>query len=399
MTSSTGNLRLGFHYHVPLYRDDSGDLRAPGYLGRFLDSLAEQCRSLVCFMHTPRPDEIAQMDYVLQSSRIEWVAIGPHSSVPRRMLQAHSLTGPLRQRRADLDALLIRGPTPLLPAMAAAAGALPIVLLLVGDYVAGVDDGGQPRWRKILVRLWSQWNQQRERQIARRALTFVNSQALYDALQPTVKTLAQIQTTTLGDDDFFARADTCASTPIRLLYAGRLSRSKGLLIMVEAVALLVAQGADLELDLVGWEESGAAIRQEIIETAARLGIAPRVRLHGYQPLPSLFEFYKQADISLIASVSDSEGFPRAIWEALAHSLPVIATRVGSIPTTLSDGETALLVEPRSPQALADAISRLMSDSSLRRQIIAGGFALARGNTLDRRASDMVTRIESWLATR
>ncbi len=398
MSQPTGTLRLGFHYHVPLYRDASGTLRAPGYFGRFLDSLAQQCQSLVCFMHTPRADEIARMDYVLQSPRIEWVAIGPHCSVPQRMVQARSLTRRLRERRGDLDALLIRGPSPLLPAMADAAGGLPVALLLVGDYVAGVDDSIQPRWRKELIRLWTRWNQRRERQIARQALTFVNSQALYDALEPTVPTLVQMQTTTISNEDFFGRADTCPSSPIHLLYTGRLTRGKGLLVMVEAVALLVAQGADVMLDLVGWEEPAEPISAEIVETAERLGLGPRVRLHGYQPLPALFDFYKQADIYLLASIN-SEGFPRTIWEALAHSLPVVATRVGSIPATLTDGQTALLVEPRSAQALADALSRLMRDSALRQRIIAGGFKLAQGNTLNQRASDMVASIEHWLQTR
>ena len=81
----------------------------------------------------------------------------------------------LRSYRHDLDAFLIRGPSPLLPTLARAAGEVPTALLLVGDYVQVTRDSPQRWWRKGLIRLWAQSNARGQLRAARRTLTLVNS--------------------------------------------------------------------------------------------------------------------------------------------------------------------------------------------------------------------------------
>lgn len=392
------SLRIGFHYHIPMYVDLDGRLRTPGYLGRFLESLGAHCESLTCFLHSPRADEIAQMDYVIESRNVRWVDIGPHASVPKRMLCNRQFSRPVKEHRRALDALLIRGPSPLLPAMANGAGDLPVALLIVGDYLAGINDLPQPRWRKEAIRLWSYWNFHRQMAVARNSLTFVNSHKLYEEMRAHVPQLYETRTATLNADDFFERGDTCQAWPVRLLYTGRMDRTKGLLEMVEAVALLVRQGVDVVLDLVGWPQKGDRVLEELTARACACGISERLVYHGYKAVgPELFAYYRQADIYVIASQS-SEGFPRTIWEAMAHSLPVVATNVGAIPLFLENNCSALLVEPMNSQALAQAIRQVIIDSSLRSALINNGFKLARSNTLQARASEMIERITAWLET-
>ena len=109
---------------------------------------------------------------------------------------------------------------------------------------------------------------------------------------------------------------------------------------------------------------------------------------GYRSLGrDLFALYKHADIYVQASLR-TEGFPRSVWEAMAHSLPVVATRVGSIPYDLRDGHSARLVTPRCAEALAGGIWDVLHDRDLRRRLIVNGFTLARSNTLVRRASEL-----------
>jgi glycosyltransferase involved in cell wall biosynthesis len=106
--------------------------------------------------------------------------------------------------------------------------------------------------------------------------------------------------------------------------------------------------------------------------------------------PELFAFYRGADIFVLGSVF--EGFPRAIWEAMANSLPVVATDVGSIRDFVA--EAASIVPPARPEQLADAIFGLLQNPSRRQELIRKGRSLARENTLERQVTKMVSIIRS-----
>jgi glycosyltransferase involved in cell wall biosynthesis len=388
-------LRLGFHYHVPAEKRN-GQIYMPGYLGRFIDSLADECDQVVCFMHTPLPEEKPLMDYPLRSQNVKLMGLGPHSSLPQRVLHVRQGMNTVRSSRGQIDALLIRGPTPLLPWVAKACRPLPFVLLLVGDQLAGVDDLPQPRWRKEAIRAFWKWNAHQQLLLAKQSLTFVNSHRLYTQLEEKVSKLVETRTSTLEESDFYTREDTCLNRPVRLLYTGRMDRAKGLLDMVNALSILVSQGENVVLDLVGWGEKGSTILEEIQQLGRQKNLANRVFYHGYQPVgPELFTFYKQADIYLIASQS-SEGFPRTIWEAMANCLPVVTTKVGSIPDYLRDGKDALLVDPREPVHLADQINNLIHNVSLRQELIRNGFILAKSNTIRYRTKEMIPGIQRYL---
>jgi glycosyltransferase involved in cell wall biosynthesis len=372
-------MRLGFHYHIPAVSKQDG-IYMPGYLGRFIDSLAGFCEKVVCFQHSPRDDELEHMDYRITSPNVEWVNIGPHDSVIKRTIFASRYTRHVRSYAGKLDILLVRGPSPLLPAMVSASP-VPTALLLVGDYLKGVDDLPQPRWRKEAIRLWSRWNQWTQLRAARRRLTFVNSRVLYEELSSHVPNLHEIRTTTLTVADFFERQDTCQSgPPYKLLYVGRIDRAKGLLNMVEAVALLAQRGEEVSLDLVGWPEPGDPILDDLQACAHHHGIEGRINYLGMRSMgEDLFACYRAADLYLIASMA-SEGFPRTIWEAMANSLPVIATDVGSIRYLLNGN--AVIVPPNRPDLLSDAILQLLYDKNLRHQLIKAGFEQAKSMTLE-----------------
>jgi glycosyltransferase involved in cell wall biosynthesis len=390
-------MRLGFHYHVPAVLINN-QIYMPGYFGRFVDSLAKKFEYLVCFLHTPMQCEEKLMDYSLQSTNVILVNIGPHSSIPQRTLHIPSVLRKIRLWRDQLDLMLIRGPSPLLPEVAKACNPIPTALLLVGDYLAGIEGLPQPGWRKEVIRVWSRLNARRQLDVAKRSLTFVNSHLLYKQLQGKVPNLVETRTTTLTEDDFYEREDTCQTNPVHLLYTGRMDRSKGLQEIVEATAILIEQGCDLVFDLVGMEEKGDPVLEELKERAKFLGISEKICYHGYQTLgPKLFSFYNKADIYIIASQSSFEGFPRTIWEAMAHSLPVIATRVGSIPDYIEGA--AELIEPKNVNSIVNAVLKLIHNPSRRRFLIKMGRTIAQENTLERRAQDMKIAIDEYFRNR
>jgi glycosyltransferase involved in cell wall biosynthesis len=389
-------IKLGFHYHLPALQDGAGRVLMPGMLGRFVDGLASECNRVICFLHSPGTADRTPLDYAISAENVALIDIGPHVSIPLRTLRQERSAEALRTRTHDLDVMLVRAPTPLVDMVARAAGTVPLALLIVGDYMAGVDDLPQPRWRKELIRAWCWWNSRQQLRVARRALTFVNNHRLFGQLEGRVPHLVETRTTTLTGADFFARPDTCAAEPFRLLFTGRLDRQKGLEDIVRAMAILDAQGVSTDLGIAGWEDSRDPVLERALGTASSLGLAGRVRYLGFKPVgEALFEVYRQADVFVTASQA-SEGFPRTIWEAMAQSLPVVATRVGSVPDILADGVHCLLAEPRSPADLARCIAATITDGAQRRRRIAAAFELARGNTIEATSRFLVERLAAWV---
>ena len=100
--------------------------------------------------------------------------------MPKRLINSRKIVQPVKNWQNSLDALLIRGPTPLLSQMAASVGRIPVVLLIVGDNRLGIDAMSQPLWRKELIRLLWNWNHYQQNKVMKRSLTFVNSHQLYE---------------------------------------------------------------------------------------------------------------------------------------------------------------------------------------------------------------------------
>ena len=385
-------MKLGFYYHIPA-TIRSGQICVPGYFGRFLDSLAEYF-DLSLFLHAPDPNEVCFLEYEIKSKNVSLFPLPPRKSLPYRLLHQQKYLRIIEGNKKDFDVFMIRAPSPLLPSIARSIHPTPAVLLIVGDYLAGISSLPQPGWRKFLIRLAEWQNYRGQLRAAKDSLVFVNSHLLYDHYQGKVNNLIETRTTTLTDQDFFYREDTCLTSPIQLLYAGRMDPSKGLFDMVRAVSLIVKQGQDVVLNLVGWLDGDPNLMIRINELALKEGINERVKFHGYKATgPELFECYKHADIYILASQA-SEGFPRAVWEAMAHSLPVIATNVGSISDYIQD--SAVIIEPKNPSAIAGAVLRLINDSQERQTIIKRGRLLVKENTLDQRAKQMSTEIMNFL---
>jgi len=159
-----------------------------------------------------------------------------------------------------------------------------------------------------------------------------------------------------------------------VLCAGRLSKEKGHLDLVQAAARVRREYPDLRFRLVVAGEGPE--RTSIQESAAQLGVGDLFNLCGYQA--DLAGYYTMSDMVVLPS--HSEGSPNVLLEAMAAGLPVVATRVGGVPEIAIDSETALLVEARNPVALAGGMGRLLRDASLRKAL--GAAAQRRASLYD-----------------
>jgi glycosyltransferase involved in cell wall biosynthesis len=147
---------------------------------------------------------------------------------------------------------------------------------------------------------------------------------------------------------------------------GRLCPTKGLDILVRAVARLQARWPALTLVFVGDDPTGEAYEQQLADLASRLGV--RVRFCGYQAEAARF----LPAFDVLAVPSRAEPFGLVTAEALARGVPVVATRAGGSGEIIRDGVDGLLVPPDDPTALAAALERLLADDELHARCAAAG---------------------------
>jgi glycosyltransferase involved in cell wall biosynthesis len=134
--------------------------------------------------------------------------------------------------------------------------------------------------------------------------------------------------------------------------------------LIEAAALLRDRGARFELWLVGGGDGRARCERQV----EALGLADRVRFHGYRDdIPKLLS---HSDIGVLTSLK--EGIPRSALEAMASRLPVVATRVTGTREVVRHGETGLLVNVGDAAGLADALGQLIDNPALRVHLGARG---------------------------
>ena len=131
---------------------------------------------------------------------------------------------------------------------------------------------------------------------------------------------------------------------------------------MEAVALLVAEGRNVRLRLVG----DGPDSHQLQERARQLGIAGRVIFEGWKTQDELRQMYAESDLCVLSSFA--EGVPVVLMEAMATGVPCVAPRITGIPELIRDGIEGLLVTPANLADLASAIASLMDNPELRRQM-------------------------------
>jgi len=150
---------------------------------------------------------------------------------------------------------------------------------------------------------------------------------------------------------------------------GRIEERKRHIDAIEALPL-IRKHADSHLYIVGdaWKESGQAVEKWLQERIVQLGLGRHVSFTGYRT--DVPEIMAGVDIVLVPSVDEPMG--RVILEAMASEKPVIGTLSGGIPEVIENGTSGLLVEPKAPAVLADAVLRLVRDPRLAARLAANG---------------------------
>lgn len=175
--------------------------------------------------------------------------------------------------------------------------------------------------------------------------------------------------------DAKARLGLAADVPL-LLFIARLIPTKGLEDTMRAFARLPV--GEAHLVVVGDGPSRRSAERE----AAALGVRARVHFTGAIPEDEANDYYRSCDV-LVFPTFHAEGFPMAIFQALASGMAIVTTRIRAAADHLREPDHCLFVPPRDPKALAAALTRLLQAPALRERMRRNNRDLA--HAFDRRS--------------
>ncbi len=142
-----------------------------------------------------------------------------------------------------------------------------------------------------------------------------------------------------------------------LIHIGRFATPKNHHLLIESFSIAVKEHPNMELWLVG----DGPLRPEIEKLVKEKELENKVKFLGVRS--DILQLLSESDVFILPS--DWEGVPLTVLEAMATGKPVIATTVGGVSELVEDGRTGILVPPKDPKALAQAILRLAKDPAMR----------------------------------
>jgi glycosyltransferase involved in cell wall biosynthesis len=158
-----------------------------------------------------------------------------------------------------------------------------------------------------------------------------------------------------------------SENPVVIVSVGRAVEKKGYHILLNALALLRPKLAFRFVHIGGGEQLGSL---KIL--CSSLGLDTYVEWKGALPQAEVLALYRKANIFAlacrIADDGDRDGLPNVLVEACSQGLVCVSTYVSGVPELLTNDVNGLLVEPDHPQALADALERLIRDPNLRQRL-------------------------------
>jgi glycosyltransferase involved in cell wall biosynthesis len=185
-----------------------------------------------------------------------------------------------------------------------------------------------------------------------------------------------------------------APPPITVMLASRLLWDKGIAELAEAMRLLQQRGVACRCCLIGEPDDGnpASVPKHWLEARVAEGVLEWWGFRDDMP-----EVLRQAHIACLPSYR--EGMPKFLLEASAAGLPLVATDVPGCRDIVQPGINGLLVPPRDPAALADALQKLIEDAELRVRLGTQARAIAEGRFGSERIAVSVKAVYQELLAR
>lgn len=385
-------MRLGIVYLVVCdVRDGQYTTAAP--FARYVEALLPHVDDIRLMVPVSREKPLERAGYPLsQNPKIEVVELPPIYHLKDFFRSYFRHRSILTDAIAGCDLVNVRLPNflGLVAGECCVRARKPFFISLVGDYSGVIQGEKYSGVKKILGDIILEYHETRLKRLLGEAYSLANGQGLHEKYEKFAKKMEVITTTTIFKDDFFERDDTCLSEPARILTVAVMQGYKGIPHLLDAASILKQRGRRVVYDLLGTGSRLDDYRAEV----TRKGLDDVVSFHGHvQYGGELFDFYRNADMFVLPSTG-AEGTPRVVVEAMSQSLPIIATKVGGNPATISEGKCGMLIEPGDPDAIAGAIENIIDDGELRRRLIRNGFERAHDFTMDNHSKDLFEKLSN-----
>jgi len=162
--------------------------------------------------------------------------------------------------------------------------------------------------------------------------------------------------------------------PAKLIHAASLNRIKDQTTLLRALASLSAAGVEFEMDIVGED----TLQGEMQALSIRLGLARKVRFHGFLPQQRMLPLVEAAHLMIVSSLH--EAGPLVVLEAAVKGVATVGTAVGHIAEWAP--EAAVAVPVGDADALARAITRMLADEDQRLRVASAALRRATQEDAD-----------------
>lgn len=142
---------------------------------------------------------------------------------------------------------------------------------------------------------------------------------------------------------------------LRVVTVARYTQQKNVLTYLKAIRMVKEMGLNVHFDWYGDKKHNVAYYEEIEKEYQQLDIADYMILHD--PNQKIEEEYRKADIFCLPSLY--EGYPNVVAEAMSCGLPILCSNVYENPYIVEEGVNGFLFDPKKPEAIADAIKKMV----------------------------------------
>lgn len=383
--------RLGILSHKLFYRT-TDTVQTTGGFPILVDALAAHFDAVL--LAVPVLDRADFQGSACQADNIDWLPLPPVNTPLQIARHQRQLRSQLNQLFKTTDVLMLMLPSyvGILGSFLAQRQQRVVTQLVMGDWGQNFVVRRRHRLtRQLTRRLVKPFIDAILRYLTRDVLTFFDGHILYGHQQAWHRIFVS---SSIHTGDLYLREENQApGPPYKVLYVGRLSAEKGVTYAIDAVGQLRDQSFPLELHIVGTGPVEASLKAQVKNAA----LENRVIFHGFVPHgPRLQMHYRQSDLFVLPSLQDQQ--PKVLLEAMANSLPIVATSAGGIPRAIRHEQTGLLVPPADGKALAEALARILQDIALWQHVQKNGFAHAQSHTVEQEIATIVHTMRQHFAT-